>query len=222
LAAPKVMKLKVSADTLSVEDRNSDSRHAAKAKLPSMDKIEPRKLAGAGDGDLLINGLERILTQWIGSKSPIVSKLAKTSGLFSPRAPSISIKKYLSRCIYPFFYCSDECFVLALIYIKRLTTMQPDLPVCNLSVHRMLFFAVLLATKFHDDERYSNRYYAKVGGLTIEEVNMVELKFWKMLDWKMYVEPKEYQFYLGLVQQASSHEGPFPEFVSDDEPEAEP
>lgn len=222
-SSPEMTKALVSADTFSEEDQNIDSSHAAEAKLPSADKIEGGSLAGADPGNPLMEGLERILTQWIGdkSKSPSVSKSQRASGFYSPRAPSISIKSYLNLCIHRCFLCSDECFVLAFIYIKRITKMHPDLTVGKLSAHRLLFFAVLLATKFHDDSRYSNKYYAKVGGLPIEEVNRLELKFAKMLEWKMFVEPKEYQFYHGLICQASNLEGPLPT-IPFDEPEAEP
>jgi len=217
------MKLLASANT-PVEDQTWNSNHAAEAKLPSMDKIQPRPL-GAGAANSIIDGLERIVTRRIadnlGPQSPVLSKLQRKSGFFSPKAPSISIKKYLDLCIYKRFNCSDECFVLALIYINRITKMQPTVTLCSVSAHRLVFFAVLVATKYHDDERYSNSYYAKCGGLPLDEVNMAEANFLKMLDWKLNVEPKEYQFYHGLMRQASNHEGPLPP-VQLEEPEAEP
>merc|ERR1719504_625036 len=120
------------------------------------------------------------MTDNLGPQSSVLSKLQRKSGFFSPKPPSISIKKYLDLCIYKRFDCSDECFVLALIYINRITKMEPTVTLCSLSAHRLLFFAVLLATKYHEDERYRNSYYAYVGGLRLEEVNRGELNFLKM------------------------------------------
>jgi len=221
MAATKVMNALVAADTPSADDQNEISSRDAKAKLQCMNKIEVGHLSGACPGNPFINGLARVLTQRIGDKVPIASRSQKKSSFFSPRIPSISLKNYINLYLSRFFYCSNECYVLALVYINRITKAEPTMAVCSLNVHRLVFFALLLATKFHDDERYSNRYYAKVGGLAIEEVNFLELEFFKMLDWKAFVEPKEYQFYQCLLCQASDHEGSLPT-IPFDEPEAEP
>jgi len=220
MAAIQVMKALSTADTPSAEDQNLGSSHDANAKLPTMDKIGASYFSGARAGHPFMDGLERLLTQRIGDKSPFVSKSLKTSGFFSPRAPSISLKNYLNLCL-QHFHCSTECYVLALIYINRITKTEPGIAVCSLNVHRLLFLSLLLATKFQDDRCYSNKYYARLGGLPVEEVNMLEVKFLKMLDWKAKVEPQEYHFYHGLICQASEHEGPLPTAPLD-EPEAEP
>jgi len=220
MAAMQVMNIPLMTDTSSVEDQNAGPSQGAKAKLPAMDKTGARFFSGAGSGHPFRDGLELLLTQKIDDKYLLPSKSLKKSGFFSPRAPSITLKNYIDLCL-QHFYCSDECYVLALVYISRITKTQPGLTVCSLSVHRLLFFALLLATKFQDDKRYSNKYYAKLGGLPLEEVNMLELKFLKLLDWRAKVEPQEYQFYHGLICQASEHEGPLP-IARFDEPEAEP
>ena len=48
--------------------------------------------------------------------------------------------------------------------------------VSNLSVHRLSFLAMMLSAKFHDDVSYSNNYYAKVGGLSIKEVQKSQIE----------------------------------------------
>jgi len=61
----------------------------------------------------------------------------------------------------------------------------------------------MLAAKFHDDAYYSNAYYAKVGGLTLREINLLEAKMLQMLNWKALVEVEEYQLYMHAVCQAT-------------------
>jgi len=80
---------------------------------------------------------------------------------------------------------------------------------------------VLLATKFHDDEWYSNTFYAKLAGLPLKEVNMLEGKFLKLLDWKVFVGPQEYHSHYSLMCQASNPSGALSSLPFD-EPEAEP
>lgn len=42
---------------------------------------------------------------------------------------------------------------------------------------------------------------AYVGGISLEEMNLLEIEFLKFLDWKLWVDPTEYDFYLkGLIQ----------------------
>lgn len=150
---------------------------------------------------------------------PPLSKSQKDSVFFGTRVPAVSLKNYVKLCLSS-FNCSGECYVLALVYINRIAKIAPNM-ICSLSIHRLLFFALLLAAKYHDDDYYSNRCYAKIGGLTVERMNMLEIEFVKMLDWKVFVDAQEYQFHLGLILQASELEGPSPT-IPLDEPEAEP
>jgi len=165
-----------------------------------VDTVESIKLESDSPGEQFIDGLEVLLTRWVNSAAAMNSQ--ESLEFCSPRAPKISIRRYLSR-IYDWFSCSDECYVMALVYIHRIVKMNSSVEVCNRSVHRLLFFAMMLAAKYHDDVPYANSYYAKVGGLTLEEVNTLELKFLDMLDWKMFVDGKEYQIHYDLVCEAA-------------------
>jgi hypothetical protein len=202
-SAANTMTSPVSAETDFGECQSSDPSMAIEL-LPPAGKIECGGLEEASTGKQLLKGLERILMRWARCSPTVTSASQRKSGFFSPRVPRISIENYLSRNIYKCFQCSDECYVLALVYINRITKMEPSITVCNLSMHRLLLFAVLVAAKFHDDLRYGNIYYAKVGGLPIAEVNKLELKFLQLIDWKTVVDAEEYQFYHALMCQASN------------------
>ncbi|GBE61669.1 cyclin2 related protein [Babesia ovata] len=107
-------------------------------------------------------------------------------------APSISIADYVSR-IARHVRCSNECFVLALVYIERITRMHKDFAVSILNVHRLIITAVMLAAKFSDDVYYSNKFYAQVGGVNVAEINMLEAQFLTMLNFQLYVSALEYE-----------------------------
>jgi hypothetical protein len=38
----------------------------------------------------------------------------------------------------------------------------------------MILITTIVAVKFHEDEYYKNDYYAKVGGIMLEELNSLE------------------------------------------------
>jgi len=127
----------------------------------------------------------------------------KMNRFHSVRAPAITAQQYLER-IAKFFQCSDECFVMAMVYIDRLIKLQAEIQVSSLTCHRLLITSVTLAAKFNDDQYYSNAYYAKVGGLHLAELNVLEKTFLQMLDWKVQVTPEEFAQYQKIMLQAAA------------------
>jgi len=47
----------------------------------------------------------------------------------------------------------------------------------------------MLATKFFDDRYYNNEYYAKVGGITNQEINLLERDFLQLLNFRLHITP---------------------------------
>jgi len=147
-----------------------------------------------------INSLGHVMSCWV-EKTASVGGIRKQGLFHSSRAPSLSINDYLKR-ICTLFRCSDACFVMALVYIDRAGKADPSMTVCDLTVHRLLVTAVMLAAKFHDDLYYSNEHYAKVGGLSLKEVNCLESSMLKMLDWSVCVSTEDYELYHRIVVEA--------------------
>ena len=58
-----------------------------------------------------------------------------TTVFHAKSVPSISIKDYLVR-IGKSAHCSDECFILALIYIDRITEKKKKFIIKSLNIHR--------------------------------------------------------------------------------------
>jgi len=117
------------------------------------------------------------------------------------KPPQISVLAYLER-IYKYASCSSECFVLALIYIDRLISKNNFL-LTDLNVHRVLITAVMLAAKFFDDAYYNNAYYAKVGGIAVSELNLLEVEFLFRIHFQLHCPSDLYkQYHEQLVHQA--------------------
>jgi hypothetical protein len=110
------------------------------------------------------------------------------------KAPPISIKDYLVR-IAKYSHCSNECFVLALVYIDRIIQGNPSFIVNSLNIHRILITSVMLAAKFFDDQYYNNAYYAKVGGVPCHEMNNLEVEFLFMNNFSLFVTADTYNQY---------------------------
>lgn len=149
-------------------------------------------------GPDFVAALANVLTH-LASLSP--GRPNKLTHFHSVKAPALSIHDYLAR-ISQYFQCSNECFVLSLVYIDRIVKLHPEFTICNLNVHRLLVTSVMLAVKFFDDVYYSNAYYAKVGGIKTKEVNGLECQFLRLIDWRVQVSPQEYDQYRNHVYAA--------------------
>lgn len=106
-----------------------------------------------------------------------------------------SINKYAS--------CSPECFVLALVYIDRLI-QRNHLALTSLNVHRVIITALMMASKFFDDQYFNNAYYAKVGGVPCTEINSLELEFLFSINFSLHVSTDVFEKYFA---ELASHMG---------------
>lgn len=122
--------------------------------------------------------------------------------------PNIEIEDYLLR-IRKHIDVSDACFVLSLIYIDRVTSQNPETMVSSLTCHRLALISIMSAFRFHDDENadihYNNAFFAKVGGVKVHELNILEIQFLQLLDWRLYVSQEEYQRYHARVRHMGSN-----------------
>lgn len=116
------------------------------------------------------------------------------------RAPNIGVHKYLER-IYKYTNCSPSCFVVAYAYMDRLVHRQPDEPIVSLNVHRLLITSVMIAAKTLDDIHYNNAFYARVGGVSIAELNRMELDLLFRLDFRLSVTTHTFQSYCVHLEQ---------------------
>jgi Cyclin len=101
--------------------------------------------------------------------------------------PAISVPEYLHRIVR---YSSLEkpSLLAAVYYIDLLSRRYPAFTLSSLTVHRFLITAITIASKGLCDAFCTNTHYAKVGGIGVAELNMLELEFLKKVDWKIVPE----------------------------------
>ncbi|KAK8698094.1 hypothetical protein V6N13_114225 [Hibiscus sabdariffa] len=115
------------------------------------------------------------------------------------KEPSLNVRQYVER-IFKYCKCSNSCFVVAIIYIDRFL-QRIDAYLTSLNVHRLLITSVLVAAKFMDDQCYNNAYYAKVGGVSRDELNRLEMKLLFDLDFRLHVTTDVFNKYWLKIQQ---------------------
>jgi hypothetical protein len=104
--------------------------------------------------------------------------------------PSITIERYLSRF---FTYLSDEpsLYILFLVYLNKYLEMDPNHSLNEMNVHRLSACSLLLAYKQIMDYHVNNTFFAKVAGVSLPELNQLEIKFLMVFDFKAYVSTEE-------------------------------
>ena len=60
-----------------------------------------------------------------------------------------------------------------MIYIDRLQ-LKSKIHINSSNIHKLLVTSIMVASKFNDDDYYSNSCYAKAGLVSLEELNLLE------------------------------------------------
>jgi hypothetical protein len=53
----------------------------------------------------------------------------------------------------------------------------------------------MVAIKYYDDDYYKNEYYAKVGGLTLKEINQLEMEFLELINYELFINKEVFDVY---------------------------
>ncbi|EGC28342.1 hypothetical protein DICPUDRAFT_93345 [Dictyostelium purpureum] len=109
------------------------------------------------------------------------------------KLPMITIEGYIARII-KYSPCSKECFIIILMYIDRLIQKR-NFIVNSYNIHRILITCVLVAAKYLDDIFYNNQFYSQVGGVSVKEINTMEIDLLKLLSFDVSARVNEYTVY---------------------------
>jgi hypothetical protein len=91
-------------------------------------------------------------------------------------------------------------------YIDRLCALYPDFTINTLTVHRFLITAATVAGKGLSDSFWNNSYYARVGGVKVAELKLLELEFLYRVDWRIIPIPEVLEaYYKGLVERCDGY-----------------
>ncbi|XP_020586229.1 cyclin-P4-1-like [Phalaenopsis equestris] len=121
--------------------------------------------------------------------------------------PDISIRCYLDR-IFQFAHCSTSCYVVAYIYLDRFLSFHPSFAIDSFNVHRILITAVLTSVKFMEDRCYNNAYFARVGGVSLHEMNYLEVDFLFGLRFKLNVTRDMFNSYCSYLEREKNLTNP--------------
>jgi len=153
------------------------------------------QVMSVGTPENIVGVISRLLTDLVARNDQLPLAPTQVTPFHSSKPPTISVKSYLEDRILKYAGCSEETFILALIYMDQVVQFNPEFVISSLNVHRLLITSIMLASKFFDDVYYNNAYYARVGGISNVEVNSLEMEMLRMISFSLFVQPDQYERY---------------------------
>jgi hypothetical protein len=92
-------------------------------------------------------------------------------------------------------------------YIDRLCALYPAFTVSSLTVHRFLISSATVASKGLSDSFWTNKTYARVGGISVAELALLELELLWRVEWRIVPQPEVLEdYYRSLVERCEEYE----------------
>lgn len=118
------------------------------------------------------------------------SEMCFIPSLTSKYIPSINLAEFLKYILSSDIIESknmeiDEILVITLIYLQRFLNNSPILTEFN--AHRTLVICLRMAIKFYDDEAIDNMSWSQFLGISIKDLNLMEIDFLNALDFNLIV-----------------------------------
>ena len=195
------------------------SLNSSQSGLKKIDKIFP---ISKDDFSLvktieIISDLLNNICEENKDKSEIINK--NIIPFMTQNIPSMSIKDYLLR-LSQFTKMSESTIIIILIYIDRISNLN-NFRLTYKNIYKLILSAMIVAIKYNEDLFYSSTIYAKLGGLSVQELNYLEFHFLILIKFSLFIESDLFEKYknnlLSLLDEEDEYNEDEDENKSDEE-----
>ena len=114
-----------------------------------------------------------------------------------PCRSEVTLKTYFER-INRYSNIQQSTLIIILIYVDRMC-ITSGIILNPHNIHRIILGCMILAIKYNEDEYYNNEYYAKVGGVSLDEMNDLEDASFNLIDHNLFISEDIYKKYLEYI-----------------------
>lgn len=165
----------------------------------------PAQYEDADPRDLVVL-ISSMLMELIRFNDKIPLHQGRLTRFHSRSPPRISVKDYLQR-LTTHATLSPPILLSMVYYIDRLCALYPAFNVSSLTIHRFLIASATVASKGLSDSFWTNKTYARVGGISLTELAMLELEFLFRVQWRIVPQPEVLvDYYQSLVERCEGFE----------------
>ncbi|KAK2592753.1 Pho80p cyclin [Conoideocrella luteorostrata] len=167
-------------------------------------KVLPQQYEHCAVQDI-VELIAHMLAELISTNDSIRISSGGLTRFHSRTAPGISVRDYLHR-LARHATLTPPLLLAMVYYIDRLCALYPEFTINTLTVHRFLITAATVAAKGLSDSFWNNTTYARVGGVRLAELKLLELEFLYRVDWKIVPNPEVLvAYYQGLVERTPQY-----------------
>ncbi|KAL9596870.1 MAG: hypothetical protein Q9219_005496 [cf. Caloplaca sp. 3 TL-2023] len=150
--------------------------------------------------------ISNMLMELVRFNDEIPLKDGRLTRFHSRAPPGISIKDYLQR-LTTHATLSPPILLSMVYYIDRLCALYPAFTISSLTVHRFLITSATVASKGLSDSFWTNTLYARVGGVSLKELALLELEFLWRVEWRIVPKPEVLvDYYRSLVERSEGYQ----------------
>ena len=144
----------------------------------------------------MMGAIERVFDRFLELQTHIQNQNHKNDPeldyFLSVTEPVISPIEYLFR-IFRYAHVTIPTLIASFITLK-------SYKIHKLNIHRFVLVSIVVNAKFQQDFHKNNRTMAKIGGVTIEELNFLEKTFLKMIRFELHVGIEDFNYFCrGIV-----------------------
>ena len=110
----------------------------------------------------------------------------------------LSIENFVILC-YKSLGLDDHMLILSMMYLDRILAKKFILTENN--IHKVFFICMMEVQKFYNDVVFPNKDYAKLCGISTEELLELELEFMNYLDFNMNISDDDYFAYIKKLKK---------------------
>ena len=146
-----------------------------------------------------INIISNILTEIIDDNSSLKEDNLLEYSIFDCKVkPKITIKKYLER-ILKHTGIENSTLICSFILLDRLVACS-QIALTSKNIHQILLSSITIALKVNEDHIYTDNFYAKIGGISLSELNELEAELLQITDYKVSIDEKTFNLYQLFIQ----------------------
>jgi hypothetical protein len=168
-------------------------------------KLMPMQYERCDSRDLVIL-ISSMLMELVRYNDAIPLRDGHLTRFHSRAPPGISVLDYLQR-LTTHATLSPPILLSMVYYIDRLCALYPAFTISSLTVHRFLITSATVASKGLSDSFWTNKTYARVGGVSLKELALLELEFLWRVEWRIVPKPEVLvDYYRSLVERSDGYE----------------
>lgn len=201
-AASSSINLAKTSSSAASSSSHGSAKRSRQAKPAVKEMPEQYETCDVKDLVVLISNM---LMELVRFNDAIPLKDGRLTRFHSRAPPAISIKDYLQR-LTTHATLSPPILLSMVYYIDRLCALYPAFTISSLTVHRFLITSATVASKGLSDSFWTNNTYARVGGVRLKELALLELEFLWRVEWRIVPKPEVLvDYYRSLVERSEGY-----------------